>query len=122
VVPAHEPSALAKLLCDDGRAPVATGIVEGVDRAAFRVHDKHRLASILPQAEAAGLRYFVEVAGEKPALSPDVLLFKIEKARIGVPSPGISGNSGNPIGGALRPASYSIRLRKVRISCCCTGL
>ena len=84
VVLAHQPRALAELFGDDGRSPVAASVVEGVYGAAFRMDDEHRLAGVLPQAEAAGLRRLVYVAGQQPGLAPDVLLLQLVEARVRV--------------------------------------
>ena len=88
VVFADEPPPFTGSLGDDGCPAMAAGVVEGIDGAALGVHDQHRLAGILPKAEAAGFRNLVHMAREQPGFAPDVLLLQCEEAGVGVATAG----------------------------------
>ena len=61
------------------------------------MNDEYGLAGILPEAEAAGFRDFVDVACEQPGLAPDVLFLEFEEAGIGIAAAGKVGQGGKTV-------------------------
>ena len=65
-------------------AAMLTHVVERMDRAILRTRDQDRFTQVFKHEIVARFGHIAHGTGQQPRLRPDVLIFQLEKGRIGV--------------------------------------